>query len=138
MAKTGYTRFNYDTATEQQKANALARNQRIAAQRAAAFAKSRAGGVQALGQAAARGGMFADLSAAPGFQNFQTGAISRLLAGGVSGPAQAALRGANILYRLRMANPYQMALKKLDEDTTGGYGGYVAGGPTPVGTQPIL
>lgn len=70
--------INPETASEQAKMRIAIAQMRAAAERTSQYAQKASADTLGLGQAAARGGLFMDTSAAPGFQNPYTGAVTKM------------------------------------------------------------
>lgn len=70
--------INPETASEQAKMRIAIAQMRAAAERTSEYAQKASADTLGLGQAAARGGLFMDTSAAPGFQNPYTGAVTKM------------------------------------------------------------
>jgi len=134
MANTNQ-RQNYNKLSEQQKINLLTKNQQTASEQALAYANKLASGVQAVGQAAMRGGAIADIRPGmPGNQNATQAQYTKMLMAGVRANAKANSAGTNLLAKLRNRSQFKQALS----DTSAGSGIYRGGASgTIIPPQPV-
>lgn len=115
--------INPETASEQAKMRIALAQMRAAAERKLEYAKEASSDILGLGQAAARGGLFMDTSAAPGFQNPYTGAVTKMQQEMITEPA----RGAVGVYKRqtkRMNLPYWRNISSQYKTPQAGSGMY--------------